>query len=73
MQRQACMWSFSFTFHQRDLIWRNFATLADCQKSLAIFEGLYSIMQKFQHTWENFQYFWANLLCCRWQKIGQII
>ena len=33
---------------------RNFANLAECQKSLAIFEGLFSIWQNFDYSWEFF-------------------
>ena len=42
---------------QSDQIWRNFAALEKCQKSLDIIEGLFSIWQNFEPTWENFQCF----------------
>ena len=43
---------------QRDQIWQNFATLAEFQKSLAIFwGGLFSI-------WQNFDPSWVEMLWC---------
>ena len=42
------------THIHRDQIWRNFATFAECQKYLAIFDGLISIWQNFDPTREFF-------------------
>ena len=49
-----------------DQIWQNLATLAKFWKSWTIFEGLFTIWQKFYSTLANMWCYWARLHSCRW-------
>ena len=51
---------------------RNFATLAECQMSLATFSGFFSIWQNFEPTWEFFNAIGQIFIVVNCQ-IGQIV
>ena len=46
-------------------LWQN------CTNLWQLFECLISMCQTFEPTLENSVWFWANLRCCKWSKIGQ--
>ena len=51
--------AFGAVIVQCDQIWRNIATLAK-SSNWQIYDGLFTIWQKFEPTLANFVHFWAN-------------
>ena len=57
---------------QCDQIWRNFAIWRYFKSLGRLFEGLFSIGQKFEPAWVNILCHWASFHRCKWPNINEL-